>query len=321
MPRRGAYLHVNLCTKFEMPPHIFGFAYHHEDARRCKRILALVQTALDPSIEVRSILARDLGDYVLRIDGHLKDVESCHKTIADEVIETNQLAKVYASELETEDAERRRPYKRGAYIYLDVGQGMRIPYDPYGFIFYHESERVVHEIAYAAGDWYYQRGAICKVLTGKEVGLQYLEADEWVDLHQTLGCSDSMQACAKYAQAMLEAMELRTKRSRKAARAEEKPGSSVPKLDGWTKQELISQAGTEWEGFSASTFDRLRKDANVDGGKKGGSGAHHRYAPRELKLLIEAAERRGRTSGNREYAALAKAWRQLIPQESSAQKA
>jgi hypothetical protein len=318
MPRRGAYLHVNLCEKFELPPLIYGFAYYHEDARRCKRILALVQAELGPEAEVRCILARDLADSVLRVDGYLKDVEKHQNAIADLVLLVNQCATAYATELEAEDAQRQSVYKRGAYIYLDVGQGMRIPYDPYGFIFYHESERVVREIAYAASDWYYGEGAICNVLTGREVGLQYVEADEWIEFNRTDSASRSMQKCVRYADDLFRAFESRPKRGKRPAKESRERVAPVTKLDGWTKQELISQAKTEWEGFSGSTFDRIRDAAEVAGGPKGGRGAHHRYSTREVSKLIDGAERRGRELGNAEYALVASAWRQLIPHDSSA---
>ncbi|HLP85466.1 MAG TPA: hypothetical protein VK157_14050 [Phycisphaerales bacterium] len=320
MPRRGAYLYVNLGTSSERTLRRGGFAYHHDDVRRCKRILALVQADLAGAFEVRCILARDLGDFILRIDGHLRDMDSADATTAIEVRETNMLARAHASDLDAEAATRPRTYKRGAYIYLDVGQGLREPLDPYGFVFYHEDARLVRRIVYAAGDWFYNRTAICRVVPARNVGLGCVEADDWIDFHTNDPEKGKMFDCIEYIHDLLHEDQSRRAKPVPAPKVLP-PSRPVEKLDGWTKQELISQAGTEWEGFSASTFDRLRKDANVDGGQKGGSGAHHRYAPRELKLIIEAAERRGRTSGNREYAAVAKAWRQLIPHESSEPKA
>jgi hypothetical protein len=62
----------------------------------------------------------------------------------------------------------------------------------------------------------------------------------------------------------------------------------VAKPDGWTKSELVSQAKDRLGSFGDTTFDRIRKAANVPPSERGGKGQQRRYSRTDLRKLIKA---------------------------------
>ncbi len=86
----------------------------------------------------------------------------------------------------------------------------------------------------------------------------------------------------------------------------------VPKLDGWTRAELITQANhDDAEGLktlSPTTFDRIRVAARVSAGEQGGRGQQRRFSMAELRKLITAAE----TVKSQKRRRIAAAWRDLL---------
>ena len=83
---------------------------------------------------------------------------------------------------------------------------------------------------------------------------------------------------------------------------------AVSKPDGWTRGELIAQAEEFEAQCSASTFDNIRKAAEIQPAERGGAGAQRRFSVAELHKLIAAAENGNYRSGKQ----IAEAWRALL---------
>lgn len=84
----------------------------------------------------------------------------------------------------------------------------------------------------------------------------------------------------------------------------------VPKPDGWTKSELVSQARDAAGSFSNTTFDNIRNKADVAPSERGGGGQQRRFSRAELRKLIAAIE-----DGNfRKKAEIAASWGELLAQ-------
>lgn len=92
-----------------------------------------------------------------------------------------------------------------------------------------------------------------------------------------------------------------------------KPADEVSKLNGWTRSELLEQTTKCKAPCSRSTFDNIRKAADIPPGERGGGGAKRRYSPVQLRKLITAAEG-GTFRDGKEIAA---AWGKLLPTRSS----
>lgn len=84
-------------------------------------------------------------------------------------------------------------------------------------------------------------------------------------------------------------------------------GGGVSKLDGWTRAELIMQA-TSGAACSETTFDNIRKAAEIPPAERGGAGAQRRFSAEQLRKLITAAEA-GNYRGGKQIAG---AWRKLL---------
>jgi len=83
----------------------------------------------------------------------------------------------------------------------------------------------------------------------------------------------------------------------------------VPKPEGWTRSELVAQAkDAAAGGFSASTFDSIRKAAGVNASERGGRGQQRRFSRSELTRLIAATE----AGKFRNKATIAHSWSQLL---------
>lgn len=88
------------------------------------------------------------------------------------------------------------------------------------------------------------------------------------------------------------------------------PRRPVPKPNGWTKSELVAQARDAAGSFSASTFDNIRKAANVEAGERGGKGQQRRFSRAELTTLIGATK----AGTFRNKIDIANSWRELLAQ-------
>lgn len=84
--------------------------------------------------------------------------------------------------------------------------------------------------------------------------------------------------------------------------------ATIHKPDGWTKKELVAQVTTAVQGWSGTSFDRVRKAAQIEAPEPGGRGQQHRYSRRELKQLLQALESGTFHDRNR----IALAWRELL---------
>jgi len=80
--------------------------------------------------------------------------------------------------------------------------------------------------------------------------------------------------------------------------------SSVRKMDGWTRSELIAQATHDGAGCSPATFDRIRREAGIKPGKPDGRGQQRRFSHAELRRLIGTAESGTYRDGRKIAAAL-----------------
>ena len=87
------------------------------------------------------------------------------------------------------------------------------------------------------------------------------------------------------------------------------PTGTAPKPDGWTRAELIAQARHDSAACSETTFDTIRKAAEIPPAEKGGAGAQRRFSVAQLGRLIAAAEA-GKFRGREK---IATAWRELLP--------
>jgi hypothetical protein len=80
----------------------------------------------------------------------------------------------------------------------------------------------------------------------------------------------------------------------------------VRKPGGWTKKELIEEADKDV--LSATVFGRIRNDAGLAPGERGGKGQQRRFSKSDVRKLIKAVEA-GTYRAKKE---IAKAWRELI---------
>ncbi|MEM1331476.1 MAG: hypothetical protein AAGG07_13045 [Planctomycetota bacterium] len=82
----------------------------------------------------------------------------------------------------------------------------------------------------------------------------------------------------------------------------------VSKPGGWTRKELVDEALEFGAKCSNSTFDSIRKAAEIPAAEKGGRGAQRRFSNADLRKLIAAVESGRFRSGE----TIAAAWRQLL---------
>lgn len=66
----------------------------------------------------------------------------------------------------------------GAYLYIDCGQGMGDPLDPFGFVFHDEDCQLCERIADLLQNQVYNEGAILSVQSADEIGDAWTLADE-----------------------------------------------------------------------------------------------------------------------------------------------
>jgi len=130
--------------------------------------------------------------------------------------------------------------------------------------------------------------------------------------------SDALIATATMVQAMAQAgvadalarIDVSTSMLPVDPNADAPPRRPVTKPDGWARADLVAQAKDAAGSFSASTFDNIRRAANVEAGERGGKGQQRRFSRVELTKLIEAVE--AGTFRNRTE--IANSWRELLAQ-------